>query len=431
MGIKRQTDIFRPYNSPGEFNFQRGVASSARLGSFDISVFASRLRRSANIVLDNTTGDAFATSIIEGGLHRTAAEVADRKALRETALGAAVHYRGNRWMLGANAVHYQFDKPLEREQLPYNYFQFGGRRLTAVSVEGSYTYRNLHAFAEWAANPGGGAAAVAGLVASLDQRVDISMVARSLQKNFHSLYGNAFTESTSPNNERGLYIGVAFRPSASVRFDVYSDFYQSPWVRFRVARPGWGADYLAQLTWKPNKQVELYSRFRFERKPLDYSLPDLAAKQTENIPRQNWRTQLSWRVSPRITMRTRAEGMWWDRGGPEAETGFLVFADLFYKPGLSARWQIGGRLCYFETDGFNSRIYAYENDVLYSFSIPALFGKGFRYYLNAQVDLSKQFALYARLSRSRFPEASSIGSGLDEIPENHRSDYRLQLVWRW
>lgn len=431
MGIKRQTEIFRPYNSPAEFNFQRGAAISMRFGKIDVSFFGSRIKRSANVVADTLSQEDFVSSIIESGLHRTAAEVKDRKSLLETAAGGAIHYKGEKLRLGINAVHYRFDKLLERNLEPYNLFQFNGKKLTGLSFEGSYTYRNLHLFGELAANPKGGKAFIGGAVASLDPKVDFSLVTRLMDKNYHSLYGNAFTESTTPANEKGIYFGLAIRPKATLRFDLYADFYQSPWLRFRISRPGWGKDFLFQLTWRPNKQVELYSRFRFEEKPLDYSLPDLAAKQTENIPRRNWRTQLQWRASPQITIRTRAEAMWWDGGGPEDETGFMVFSDIFYKPALASRWQLSGRLCYFETDGYNSRIYAYENDVLYSFSIPPLFGKGFRYYANAQADLIKGLTLYFRFAKSHLPQNESIGSGLDEIEGNSRTDYRIQLVWRW
>ena len=38
------------------------------------------------------------------------------------------------------------------------------------------------------------------------------------------------------------------------------------------------------------------------------------------------------------------------------------------------------RYCIFKTDDWDSRLYTYENDLLYSFSIPALSGEGNRTY---------------------------------------------------
>jgi hypothetical protein len=37
----------------------------------------------------------------------------------------------------------------------------------------------------------------------------------------------------------------------------------------------------------------------------------------------------------------------------------------------------------FNTDDWDTRIYTYENDLLYSYSIPALYGRGSRNYLMA------------------------------------------------
>jgi hypothetical protein len=125
-------------------------------------------------------------------------------------------------------------------------------------------------------------------------------------------------------------------------------------------------------------------------------------------------------------LRARAEAVWYDRDGDEAEQGFMVYTDFNYKPMLK-RLSLNLRLQFFETDGFNSRIFAYENDVLYSFSIPPLSGKGFRWYTNINYDITRNISLWFRLARSYFPDQTSVGSGLDEIPFNHRTDYRAQI----
>ena len=43
-----------------------------------------------------------------------------------------------------------------------------------------------------------------------------------------------------------------------------------------------------------------------------------------------------------------------------------------------------GRITYFNTDNWDTRIYNYENDVLYHFTIPAYYDKGIRYLLITQ-----------------------------------------------
>jgi hypothetical protein len=102
---------------------------------------------------------------------------------------------------------------------------------------------------------------------------------------------------------------------------------------------------------------------------------------------------------------------------------------MAYEPFIKLKGNI--RLQYFETDSYNSRIYAYENDVLYSFSIPAFFDKGFRYYFNASYVAGKQLTFWLRLSQTRYLGKKVIGSGLDEINHSRKTDLRLQLKYRF
>ena len=89
------------------------------------------------------------------------------------------------------------------------------------------------------------------------------------------------------------------------------------------------------------------------------------------------------------------------------------------------------RLLYFETDSYNSRLYAYENDVLYGFSIPAFFDKGFRYYTNVNYDVSKKLSIWLRLARTTYLNRQTVGSGLDEIAGNSRTECRVQILWKF
>ncbi len=426
LNVKRQTEIFRPYNSAGEFNFHRGAAITVGVKNWYLSTFVNKRKVSATAFADTADFEDFVSGILTNGLHRTEAEAAKRNNTDEFGLGGSLQYRTSKLQLGANVVHYELGRPLIRQNEPYNYFRFSGKTVTGISGEYGYTFRNLHMFGEVAFNPGGSTAQVHGLIANVDRNVDISFVYRNIAKDYHTLYGNAFTENTAPINEKGMFMGITFRPWKGIRVDAYADVFKFPWLRYRVDRPSEGKEFLVQLTWKPNKQVEVYTRYRSETRALNYSLPNDPTKVTADIPRQNWRTHISYRVSPSVTLRARAEAVWYDRDGDEAEQGFMVYTDFNYKPMLK-RLSLNLRLQFFETDGFNSRIFAYENDVLYSFSIPPLSGKGFRWYTNINYDITRNISLWFRLARSYFPDQTSVGSGLDEIPFNHRTDYRAQI----
>ena len=137
---------------------------------------------------------------------------------------------------------------------------------------------------------------------------------------------------------------------------------------------------------------------------------------------------MSYKLNTAIALRNRVELLWYDNKGVNQENGFLGFIDFVYRP-LFAAYSGVLRLQYFETGGYNSRIYAYENDVLYSYSIPPFFDKGFRYYCTLNYDLSKRLSFWLRWAQTIYRDKKTIGSGLDEISGNKRSELKLQARW--
>ncbi|MEO7922506.1 MAG: helix-hairpin-helix domain-containing protein [Chitinophagaceae bacterium] len=445
MGVKRQSDVLRPYNSAGEFYFHRGAGVTIKKGRIESTAFISLRKLGGNVVADTMTNESFISSFLPSGYHRTASENADRNNLTQTAFGGNIIYRGKRWHIGMNGIYYKFSLPVEKRNEPYNLYAISGMNWYNFSFDYSYTYHNLHFFGEAAADKNLKKAFINGLLLSVDPRVDISFVQRTICKAFQSINGNAFTENTYPTNETGFYAGLALRPVTGWRVEMYGDLYHFPWLKYRVDAPSRGKDFLIQLTYTPNRQVEVYSRYRNETKQSNQADNTAINNFLATIPKQSWRNQVNYRVNPAITLRNRVELIWYNnKAGPDdprlnpgvgqavgqgvnKEHGFLGFFDLVCRPILS-RYSGVLRLQYFETDGYNSRIYAYENDVLYSYSIPAFSNKGFRYYLVINYDLSKKVSIWLRLAQTIFRDMDSIGSGLDEISGKYRTEVKLQAM---
>jgi hypothetical protein len=167
----------------------------------------------------------------------------------------------------------------------------------------------------------------------------------------------------------------------------------------------------------------MYLRYRTENKPINGS------GQVLNFPidqqRRNLRFHFVKQLKQQLALKARAEMTWFESEGKELERGFLTYVESSWSSSLRVRGNV--RLQYFETDSYNSRMYAYESDVLYSFSIPAFFDKGFRYYINASYHISKGLTAWVRLAQTLYRNKTVIGSGLDEIQGRHRTDLRLQL----
>jgi hypothetical protein len=429
INIKRQAAVLRPYNSAGEYNFHRGAGITVKKGKMEATVFTSYRKLSANFVSDTVNNEDFISSFLTSGFHRTANEIDDRNRLRQIAFGGNIKYGTSNWHLSISAIHYNFSLPVQKRQEPYNLYAISGKTWSNYSSDYSYTYKNLHFFGEAAADKNFNTAIVNGLLISTDSKVDISFFQRSISAKYQSINSNAFTENTFPTNEKGMYAGISIRPAAAWRVDAYGDFFSFPWLKFLADAPGSGNDFLTQLTYTPNKQVEIYTRYRSESKQVNQTDNTTATNFLVVKPRQSWRTQVGYKVNPAITLRNRIEILWYDKSGINKSDGFLSYFDIHYKPVLK-RFSGNLRLQYFETDDFNSRVYAYENDVLYYFAIPVFFDKGYRYYFNLNYDLGKRVSFWLKWSQSIFLNKTAIGSGLDEIKGNKKSELRIQAMFR-
>lgn len=428
MGIKRQSAVLRPYSSAGEFYFHRGAGVTIKKGKLEATVFASIRKLSANLVADTLNNEGFVSSFLSSGYHRTNNENTDRNNLTQTAFGGNIIYKRNKWHVGVNTVYYHFSFPVQKRDEPYNLYAISGSSWYNFSVDYKYTYKNFHFFGEAAADKNFNKAFINGLLISVDPGVDVSFVYRKIGKAYQAMNGNAFTENAYPTNETGFYTGITIRPAMGWRLDAYADIYQFPWLKYLVDARSSGKDLLGQLTYTPGKQAEIYTRFRSETKQSDQPGNTTITNFLISIPKQSWRTQVNYKIDAAFTVRSRVELLWYNKRDEKGEKGFLSFFDIIYKPMLKP-YAGNIRLQYFETDSYDARIYAYENDVLYSYSIPSFYDKGWRYYLNLNYELNSKLSFWIRWAQTIYRDKNAIGSGLDEIKGNRKSEVRLQVQW--
>ena len=92
-----------------------------------------------------------------------------------------------------------------------------------------------------------------------------------------------------------------------------------------------------------------------------------------------------------------------------------------------SKFRITGRIALFDSDDYDTRLYAFENNVLWTFSIPAFAGQGMRYYLLGQYQVNSQLTAYFRFSRTSYTDRETISSGLQEIEGDRQTETTLLL----
>ena len=146
---------------------------------------------------------------------------------------------------------------------------------------------------------------------------------------------------------------------------------------------------------------------------------------------QNIKLQLSYSLSPSITIRTSAIGNLITFGSNPNEKGFAIGENIRWQnPNTKCRLDFG--ITYFNTDTYNARISHYEPSLLYAFGSTLYYFKGVRTSLLASIPLFKQ-SLYinTKLGITKYFNRSTISSGLERINANHREDLQVQIRWKF
>ncbi|WP_207534051.1 ComEA family DNA-binding protein [Desertivirga arenae] len=419
----------KPYSSTNEALFFRGIATTLKFRRIEVTPFISSRKLDASLNQNDETSETEIGAINQSGLHRTKAEIKNRNSIAQNVYGFNTQYTSNSLRVGLNTFHTRFNRSFESDDAMYNINEFTGSKLFNISAFYNYGWRNLFLFGEGAHSLKYGYAFLNGAVVSMSPKVAAVLFHRTYQPDYHSFFNQAISEASEAVNEKGFYSGVVFTPTRKFELCSYVDFFRFPWLRFKADAPSTGYELLSQFSYTPNKRLKTTLRYKYECKQENDNLEN-TLNYLEVEVRQNYRLEFSYKLNTSLQLRNRAEVTSFKKGEADKELGFLLFQDVIYSP---MRSKVAGnlRLALFDTQSFNSRIYAYENDVLYGFSAPDYQNQGLRFYTNLRYKILRNLDLWLRYSITSYSNVDEVGSGLDKISGNSKSDFKVQIRARF
>jgi hypothetical protein len=202
---------------------------------------------------------------------------------------------------------------------------------------------------------------------------DLNLLAiyRYYSPEYENVYANSLSSKTRVSDEHGGYLGVEYNRLRNWQLSLFGDVWKE------------GYETMAQADFVPQKNYKMHMRFRAKRKnEIDtYSA------------RWNGMWELGqWRLKTQIDANMVYAKQKWNYG-------VSVLQDVEYR---FARVPIvlQFRAQAFDAREWNNRVYMYENDVLYAYAIPFVYGLGGRFWLNARYKINDTFALYLRVSET-------------------------------
>ena len=432
MNIKRNAQTIKPYTSQDEHRFLRGGAVQLAYKDWNFMAFGSYKNIDATQQFNDTLDNEFdhISSINTSGLHRTVRENERRKVIGELQVGGNIEFKRRRFSVGLSTVYTRYTQPLEKNLQPYSQYDFQGKELLNIGLDYNWVFKNVNFFGEVTRSGSGAVGFVQGVLVSAHPNLSFSALGRYFPKNFHTIYSQGFGESSRNQNEAGLYLGAELKLHRTFKIASYVDLFWHPWMKFQADGPSNGHEILIQPTYKPNKKIELYFRFRQRTKQKNSRDSDGSITGLESVYQRNYRLQFRYKVTESITLKSRIEYVTINRKSNNPEDGWLIYQDLTYKP-KSFPLSFSLRYALFDTDSYDSRIYAYENEVLYVYSIPAYYYRGSRMYLSARWRIVRGLDLWVRYGMWFYNNRDTFGSGLETTQGPIRSDIKIQLRYKF
>ena len=408
----------KKHSSTDEYNYFRGIAATVALAKhWDISGFYSH--RS----LDGVIKDGEITSIYKTGLHRSRKE-ADKKHLFTLQLtGGNVSYQQNRIRLGITGIYYVFNRPYEPELTGYSKYNLHGNNFYNLGIDYAYRWHRFSFQGETAIGKQGWAS-LNRLQYSPVQDVHLMLIHRFYSYDYWAMFAHSFVEGSMAQNEQGYYLGLETSPFAHWKFFASFDLFSFPWKRYRVSKASRGMDGLVQATFTPRTNLSMDLKYRYKQKERDLT----GSKGTLTLPifHHQFRYRLNYSLKDVFSSRTTLDYNHFHSQDRAANIGYQV-TQMISSQLPWARLFADVQGSYFFTDSYDSRVYASEKGLLYTFYTPSFQGHGFRFSIRLRYELNKHWLFITKFGETVYLDRNEIGSGNDLIRGNKKADIQMQL----
>ena len=419
--LGRQRNVLSPHTSASENGYMQGAAATIRLSdAIRLTPFLSYRKTDATL-----NDDGSISSLIYTGYHRTISELNKKNNTSLTAGGINARWNLEDFSLGATAVFTHINRPLSpNKSATYKKIYPEGSNFFNASLNYSWLHYPFSVNGETAINANGAIATLNTLGWHLSQYVEVMGIYRFYSFNYYSLYANAFSEGGKTQNESGLYLGVRWQPKYGIDIQAYTDLAYFAWPRYGVSQSSYAIDNMVSASYKTGKWL-LSGKYRLHFKQKDSKSASGISWQTEHRMRigAEW-TGDGWTSRSQLDIMSVSS----TSESSSVSQGFMITENIGYDIG---KWQIfaGGK--YFNTDGYDSRLYSYERAMPHTFSFPAYYGHGIRYSLTAVWSPSPTLQFTAKAGITDYFDRSTISSGQQQINASSACDIEVGMRWRW
>jgi hypothetical protein len=411
--------LIRPSNSSSEATDFRGFCTQLHHDNKNALIFFSYRSMHANADT-NQFGKTVIRSIKKDGLFRTEKEIKKHNQLKELVTGINISKKWQYLKVGVLAYYQRFNTAFASDSSNmYKNGNFTGKENIAGSIHFNGIYKKWNYFGEYAMSKNLSNALVLGLALQAHPGLSTGITFRHFGREYQNFYSGGFKKLGGSGEEQGFtfYLHSQFIPLTEVfyRANLYKStgpiFYSNQGVEYETHK--------LNILFHPRNDIQISLRYAYKKEEREVRETG-EMKKTKLLTNNLFTLRVN--IQAEAWLELRSTIMF--RPLKKESYSSLLAQDFRLRP-IGKDYSIDIRISLFSIQNWQDRLYLYEHDVLYAFSIPAFTDKGQRAYLNFKYRLFKELQIMAKIGITNYTNKKEIGSGADLISGNIKTEYNL------
>lgn len=410
-GYMAARNEIKQYTSTDENNFFRGMAAEFSVKNLGLSIFYSKNISDATLGSSSGYSNDYIENFYSSGIHNTSGLMLKKDAFTDLAYGLNLTYNFNTLRVGLIWSEDRLSLPvIPAGNDPEEVFDFRGDRNTLYTIYYNSLIKRILLYGELSTNESFKYALVQGLSFRPSDRLTVNFLFRNYEAGYFSFHGKGPGSSSATGNEQGIMGNFTYEAAKHLFISAGCDIHNFSWLKYRCSSPSRGIKQEIRARFLPTEKLIIEAAFTYRLSMAD-NTETVGIPELKEIISRNIKGSARYSLYDNLTLGTRLD---YKLVNPSGSRGMLLAQDIIYKF-RQIPVTVWFRYCLFNTDDWDSRLYTYENDMLYSFSIPALSGEGSRSYIMAKWEISNNAEIRFKYGITSLVKTSTTFENRDEV----------------
>ncbi|MDO4461569.1 MAG: helix-hairpin-helix domain-containing protein [Bacteroidia bacterium] len=427
VSLDRKSEAITPTLSASESSYLRGAAFTIVHNKSYLTFFGSYTDNDASEREDTLA--IFIQAIQTDGYHRSQNEIENRHNVNIKVVGGYAVQGFEAGKIGIGINRWSASKPLNNDDKLYRIHYPQTDEITTCHTYYKILFPRVKIYGELALQKSERYAlsTLGAIDFALSGGSYISIGYRDFSRRYYCAVQNPYSKWSQPSGERGVYLGIQTMPIDDLSLLSTIDIYSNRWLTYHNNIPSSGYKIRLSAKYTLNETGEIAFKLRVDDNDVTKS-EDNYIRQREQ--RLSYKVQYLTTPLRYIRFKGAAEYVYYRIDDGELSKGLWLSQELRLELEKICKLKATLFAAHFDTDDYNSRVYANLPDVLYSMSTPSFSGRGVLALGYMSIEPLRGMSLTFGVKRVRYLDRENIGTGNDMTIGAKRTELKVQLRYK-